>query len=117
MPKTFDTIDALPKPEYMAEVECKIVKAILKAARDGGYSISINDGEETTVKRSQDWAAILAAMATTEEDWLRLHREGDRTGWVTLVYGNGIDLISDYTTNLEEVMAPLNAYVETLEAA
>lgn len=36
-------------------------------------------------------------------------------GWVFLVYGNdGYDTISDYTTNLEAVLKPVNDYASTL---
>lgn len=38
-------------------------------------------------------------------------------GWVRFVYGNdGHDVISDYTTNLESVLEPINAYAESLDA-
>lgn len=38
-------------------------------------------------------------------------------GWVYLVYGNdGWDTISDFTTNLEEVLAPVLDYSESLSS-
>lgn len=36
-------------------------------------------------------------------------------GWVYLVYGNdGWDTMSDYTTNLEDVLKPVNDYADSL---
>lgn len=36
--------------------------------------------------------------------------EGGYKMWVKLVPGNGADIISDYTTNLEKVLKPVNDF-------
>jgi hypothetical protein len=82
-----------------------------------GALLGVNDGEETTLKHSADPVAIKAAMFTTDEDWLLVwpagdHHQRSNTGWVRLIYGNGEDLISDYSTNLEALIAPTNAWIE-----
>jgi len=59
--------------------------------------ISVNDGEETTVEKSQDRKQILDALETTEADTLFVYRpNGKRIGHFWLIWGNGRDLISDY---------------------
>jgi hypothetical protein len=80
-----------------------------------GHKLTVNDGEDETLKRSTDRAAVLKALRTTDEDYLIVHREGLKDGWVRLIYGNGIDLISDYTVNLEEDIAPVNEWVNKME--
>lgn len=91
----------------------KCIGALLRA----GYEISVNDGEETTLKNSRERKAIFEAMFSTDEDYLLVHSAGAEThfAWVRFIYGNdGFDVIADYTTNLESVLAPVNAYCNRL---
>ena len=41
--------------------------------------------------------------------------EGGFTHWVKLVPGNGADFISDYSTNLEDTIAPANELLGALQ--
>jgi hypothetical protein len=98
-------------------VERSIARKVIGALLRAGYTISVNDGEETTLKCSSQRREIFAAMFTTDEDRLLVHADGeeDSFGWVRFIYGNdGWDVINDYTTNLEAVLAPVNAYCERL---
>jgi hypothetical protein len=96
------------------ELERRIVTQVIDSALAAGYQLSVDDGEEITVKRSVNKEEILAAMFTTDEDRLHFSRPGDTnlnelSGWVYFVYGNdGYDVVNDYTTNLEEVMKLAN---------
>ena len=99
-------------------VEQRIVKRIVDALLAAGYSLQVNDGDyprpsEPTRNRTE----ILKELMEVDDEFLAaFHREGEREGWVRFVYGNdGYDVINDYTTNLENVLAPVNAYAETLE--
>jgi len=88
------------------EIERQIIVALVEDALALGYLLGVNDGEETTLERSSDEAAIFAAMASTDEDrllfWLPNSPEGaGRDGWVRLIYGNDCDVISDNTTDAE----------------
>jgi hypothetical protein len=94
--------------ETRQKIERAIIERIVTDAISVGYAISVNDGEETTLRRSRDTSAIMAAMMTTDEDRLLIHRPSAERyfGWVYLVYGNdGWDVVNDYTTNLESLMA------------
>lgn len=66
-------------------------------------TISVNDGEEWTVRRSPRIAEVLEALCTTGEDLLRWRDEdGDHVATFHLVWGNdddGSELIADYTDN------------------
>lgn len=99
-------------------IEKAIAKATIKALLDAGYVISVDDGEEITVKRSIGSIKILNAMFTTDEDILHVEMPGTlvESGWVKFIYGNdGYDVISDYTTNLEEMLKPVSELADRIE--
>ena len=102
-------------------IEQTIALVTAQALLDTGYSLGVNDGEETTIHHSRDIAAIQKALFTTDEDWLLVYKHeaghiySDADGaqhednradyWVRFVYGNdGWDVISDYTVHLEPVI-------------
>jgi hypothetical protein len=89
------------------EIATQIVKDLLKA----GYSLGVNDGEETTIHHSKDAARIMASMFTTDEDYVLVYVKGDDKKdirpqyWARLIYGNdGWDVLSDYSQHLEPVI-------------
>lgn len=89
-------------------IEKRIVKHAVSDLLKAGYFLGVNDGEVETITRSNDKAAILAAMFTTDQDWLMVYESANapsRFGWISFVYGNdGWDVMSDYTTNLDDVL-------------
>lgn len=95
-------------------VERAIAERVIDALLSAGYALSVNDGEEETgltTNRQQ----VLGFMFQTDEAWLYATRNDERPSWVRFVYGNsGYDVVSDYTTNLESVLAPVNAYADSL---
>jgi hypothetical protein len=100
--------------------EDAIVKRLVKDTLAAGYVISVNDGEEFTVKRSADETEILTALHTTDEDYLHIRKPGEksRVGWVRLIWGNDADVISDYTDNprIISLLEGANALAEKLGA-
>jgi hypothetical protein len=98
------------KPKVAARqlVERKIAKMTIDALLKAGYSLGVNDSEETTIHHSRDARKVFEAMFTTDEDWLLVYVAGDDPKdkrpqyWVRFTYGNdGWDVINDYTTHLE----------------
>lgn len=89
--------------QYATTGEARVARKLIKAALARDLSISVNDGEEWTVRRSRDYRAIVDALATTGEDHVRMYAPtGDSVGTFTLIYGNddsGDELISDHTDN------------------
>ncbi len=85
---------------------------------DAGFQVSVFDGEDYPIKRSTDAAAILAATRSTDEDYLYAYRplQDGVAGWVRFIYGNGEDAVSDYSTNLEDVIKRTNALAEEMSA-
>lgn len=100
--------------EYATTGEARIARKLVKAALDAGYSVSVYDGEEWTVKRAWRLKTVLEALATTGEDTLRIRdEEGTSYGSFYLVWGNaedGSELISDHTDN--DICNDLVALVE-----
>ncbi|EOC0011634.1 hypothetical protein ACI0X9_003319 [Cronobacter turicensis] len=113
------------KTETRESMELKIAEATANALIAAGYKISVNDGEATVLKKSDDVKAIIKAMFSTDEDTLLVYCDSsvpgtgmDVVGWVRFIYGNdGWDVINDYTTNLETVLAPVDKLVKQLESS
>tara|TARA_R110000868_G_scaffold47912_1_gene156421 strand:+ start:420 stop:812 length:393 start_codon:yes stop_codon:yes gene_type:complete len=95
--------------QYATAGEARVVRKLVKAAIAAGYSVSVNDGEEWTVKRSTSTKVIFDALATTGEDTIRISAAdpSKTTGWhgagsFCLIYGNdpsGEEILADYTDN------------------
>lgn len=89
--------------EYLTTGEAKIARRLISEIMAEGYSVSVYDGEETTLKRSRKFSQILAAMGTTGSDViLARDKAGECVARFLLVYGNaddGSELIADYSAN------------------
>jgi len=83
--------------------EREVASRLIKAAIAAVYSVSVNDGENWTVRRSFRPKAVEDALCTTGEDRLSLHdAAGEHAGSFYLVWGNaadGSELIADHTAN------------------
>jgi hypothetical protein len=92
--------------ENASRIERRIATRLIDTILGDDLNISVQDGEETTVSRSKDKAAIIAALATTEYDRLTVWSGIEKIGCILLIWGNEDDLISDCTENdyLEELI-------------
>ena len=68
------------------QVTIELIESILST----NVSVSVNDGEEWTLKRSTDKVEILKALNSTESDLLRIRcaETGERVGWISLIWDN-----------------------------
>lgn len=115
-------IDEALNPNEIDATEYKIARRLVEQATDEGGTVSVNDGEAFVLEQSDDVNAILATMGTTGSDTLYLYdKDGVRIGSVWLVYGNGTDLVSDYSARNGEALdalaawlQPVNDYADTL---
>jgi ribosomal protein L35AE/L33A len=101
------------------EIERQIIQRIVTDALEAGFQLTVDDGgDQPSVKRSTDQAAIMGAVMLTDEDRLYYSKPGEPLqGWVRLIYGNdGWDVVNDYTTNLEPLLAGASAEADRLEA-
>lgn len=83
--------------EYASREERKLAMALVDRLLGAGLELQVYDGEEVTTPWTADKNVILAALCTTESDSLIVRKGGSRVGSVLLIWGNGGDLISDYT--------------------
>jgi hypothetical protein len=97
-------------------IERSIARRFILDALAAGYTIRVNDGTDDVAEEHGPFNKVrdvLAAMFTVDQEHLILCRDGKRCGWVQFVYGNdGNDVIADYTTNLEPLMAGANALAD-----
>jgi hypothetical protein len=96
-----------------------IVRKVVIDALAAGYTLSVNDGgDELAIKNSTSRKAVMAALINTDEDYLIFRRPGVKGhGWVRFIYGeSGWDVICDYSTDLDDVLAGANALAEKLDA-
>jgi hypothetical protein len=99
------------------KIEKQIVRAIVNRALASGWSVSVHDSEEWTIKKSLSTTEIMKAIMTTDEDVLRFHDADGVVGIVSLVYGNdGWDVVSDHSANdrMEAFMEPISELSDKL---
>jgi hypothetical protein len=93
------------------EIATNIVNAILSETAPGGKgrTITVYDGEETVIIRSDNAGNILESMGHTEADWLYWNSDND-TGSIMFVYGNSPEEVvadhssDDFTTGIVETV-------------
>lgn len=103
-------------------VEFKILMRAVMALLANGYALNTDNGGEERCPATPTTvlAELLPELMETDDEFLcayRVDRSQDTPeGWVRFVYGNdGYDVISDYTTNLETFLAPVNAFADEMD--
>jgi hypothetical protein len=104
----------LPDIPHASSVERKIVGKLVTDLLAAGFPLSVNDGEEITVKKSTNPNEIYAALSSTDQDYLVVHTKGNP--WIRLVWGNDHDVISDYLTSLNSYIEPVEEFAEKLRS-
>ncbi|WP_369933934.1 hypothetical protein [Xanthomonas tesorieronis] len=88
--------------KYAAPLERTLATALVDRALAEGLLVSVFDGGELVVSRSNDRTEVLEALASTDEDRLTLRNpDGSIFGRVWLIWGNGADLFSDWSDSGE----------------
>lgn len=90
--------------KYTTADDRRCARRLIDAILETGATISVNDGEEWTLKRSSKAQEVKDHLATSGEDWLRIDLNGERMGSFYLIWDNGSEgdpmiLIADYTDN------------------
>lgn len=88
-------------------IEATIVKKLIRAFDEAGTPfVKVDDTEERVDVNGE--RAILEQVFNLDECWL-ITASGS---WVRVVLGNEWDCLVDYTTDIEETIAPVNAWIE-----
>lgn len=87
---------------HATPTEARIATALVGVILGSGHRIAVLDEEGVAQRVTADRALIEAALAQTEMNVLSVYRvkaDGltERVGGITLIWGNGDDLISDYS--------------------
>lgn len=86
--------------------ERKVLRKIVKALKDNGTPVTeVYDTEEYT--KVSSLRSIQEQVFNLDEAWL-LTESGS---WVRFTMGNEWDCLTDYTTDLEEALAPISEYI------
>jgi len=117
-----------PGVRARVSVEQRIVRKTVDVLLAAGYALATDEGDHRFYGPSnptRDRQTILDALMEVDDEHLGVFTAEEATGherhvqpfaWVRFVYGNdGYDAISDYTTNLEDVLASVNTYAEQLD--
>lgn len=92
-------------------VERDIVTRTVDALIADGYAVRESEDGNFSDSR-EDTLAVLFDLDSANV--IASKGNGD-SAWVVFVFGNdGYDVISDYSMSLESVLAPINAYADTL---
>ena len=92
----------MAKLDMNSIIEEAIIGKVVTALIDEGFRIEASD---------QDGGGLFIYAA---EDGGKKPK-GGYNYWVRLVPGNGADVLSDYTTNLETVLKPVNEFAEQFQ--
>ena len=94
-----------------------IIRKAVRAAIDAGFTVSVFDGEEYSVRRSCKVEEIMRSLRATDCDRLVVcTRAGDLVGSVMLVYGNEpYEVISDYSLALTDMLQDATARAAKME--
>src|SRR5205085_154139 len=83
-----------PEVVKRRKMERAICSALVKAGLEADYGIGVYNGEETVIKNSTSYKAIMAELFSVDEETLLFWKDGKKAGHVFLVYGNdGWDVI------------------------
>ena len=59
--------------QQMQQMEINVIEKTIKTLIDAGFTLGVNDGEETTLRHSASIDKIFKAMRTTDEDYLLVY--------------------------------------------
>lgn len=99
--------------KHRARMEVTICRLLLNSIVAAGCSAGVDDGDGDL--QLGDTSKMLSAIFGVDEATVEVYRDRNFIGTVSLVMGNdGWDVVSDYTTSLEDIIKPANDYAERL---
>lgn len=94
-------------------IENRIICRVVSSAHSAGFSLSVRDDEGWIVRLSTDHEEVVLAIYAADGPTVVMH--GPTTSaWVTLLRGNGTDVICDYSDSARAVLAGARELAERL---
>ncbi len=106
-----------PSVTKRQKIERAIVSRAVTALLSAGYWLAVCQGDENEQPPSRYKRDIMKLLGECDDDRIIVYSPAKgRLGWLYLVYGNdnGETVITDYTTNLDPQLQPVQDYAETL---
>lgn len=104
--------------ERRQEIEKLIARKLMENAIAAGYVIQIDNGEDHSPK-TKDIELLVKKLQETDTDYIYMfkdEKEKRPDHWAFFVYGNsGFDVIANYNSDAEELLAPVMEYSGTFE--
>jgi hypothetical protein len=112
------TLDAIQTAKHALVLTLdKIIREyVVDALLQDGWKLSVDNGEEITVRDSVAADVIKAALGTVDDERLWAKKPHHGCQWVRFIYGEcGHDVICDYTTGLTDIIdgPPMNEVVRS----
>ena len=113
--------DYAPSIRGIKAAERAICRKAIRALHAAGYTLRVDAGEGWETPRvapGEGCDTLMRALFNLDEAWLCVFAPlaNKHFAWVRFVFGNdGWDVISDYTTNIEATLAPVNEYARSHE--
>jgi hypothetical protein len=102
-----------PNCRARARTELAIVNKLIESAATSGYRLTVAEYEDDG---EHDYDVKTALFNLDDARVLVTDSDGEDLGWIRLIFGNsGHDLVSDFTTNLDDFLAPVHALADSLE--
>jgi hypothetical protein len=113
------------KLKFRQMLERRIVRRVMSGLLNAGYLIEVYDPEvyNPKIKKPtlhETLKDVVPDLFSCDNEMVYVHERQYRSavGWVHFIYGNGnngLDVIHDYSTNLEPQLKPVMDYVDTLQ--
>ncbi|MFU4911822.1 hypothetical protein ACM7ZU_30100 [Pseudomonas aeruginosa] len=110
------------------EIETAIITQAARSLIEDGHFIHVFDGAELAGAKTQDLDAIMRECFATDMTAFYVYGAPSPAGaeapsldkltalgWVQFVHGNGVDVMADYTVNLESLLQAASDLADSYE--
>lgn len=94
------------------QIERRVVHHILTSLLYSAYSVMVSNGETLSAETS-DYKTAHKAMFTSDKVRLLTSDADGKRGFIDLYYGDGENVIHDYSVSLGYIIAPINEWLAT----
>ena len=108
----------LPQFRDRAAIEIKIIDKLIECAEASNYKLEVwtSNGEYAETDTYDVKTALFDLVNATIYvfDRTAINGENFDIGWISLIFGNGLGLVCDYTKSLQDFLRPVHELVKSL---